>query len=129
MHWPGDPMPHVLTPSYSPVQGMLIVTAEKAFGLPPAFLPNPPNALPYTALAFEKGKLVLRTEAVGAPSGDALGIAADAAAAESPRSAAQAGAVVTDSEAAAALGAEEEGSSGDEAVGDALQQQRRQGAV
>ncbi|PRW59038.1 nudix hydrolase mitochondrial-like [Chlorella sorokiniana] len=97
--------------------GMLIVIAEKAFGRPPEFLPNPPNSLPYTALAFENGKLVLRTEAVGAPSGDALGMAADAAAAESPRSAAQAGAVVTDSEAAAALGAEEEGSSGDEAGG------------
>lgn len=100
---------------------MLIVIAEKAFGRAPEFLPNPPNALPYTALAFEKGKLVLRTEPVG-PSGDALGIAADAAAAESPRSAAQAGAVVTDTEAAAALGAEDEGSSGDDMIG----AQRRQ---
>lgn len=102
---------------------MLIVIAEKAFGRAPEFLPNPPNALPYTALAFEKGKLVLRTEAVG-PSADALGIAADAAAAESPRSAAQAGAVVTDSEAAAALGAEDEGSSGDDTIG--VGPQRRQ---
>lgn len=108
---------------------MLIVIAEKAFGRPPEFLPNPPNALPYTALAFEAGKVVLRTVAAGAPGGDALGMAADAAAAESPRSAAQAGAVVTDSEAAAALGAEEEGSSGDEAAAAAGRGggQRRQG--
>lgn len=92
---------------------MLIVAAEKAFGRRPAFQPNPPNALPYMCLAVGPGgQLVFRPDAgPGSPRGatepDALGIAADAAAEESPRSAAMQGAVVTQQEAAAALGSTE----------------------
>lgn len=89
---------------------MLIVAAEKAFGRRPAFQPNPPNALPYTCLAVGPGgQLVFRPDAgPGSPRAaaepDALGLAAEAAAEESPRSAAMQGAVVTQQEAAAALG-------------------------
>ena len=98
--------------------GMLIVIAEIAFGRTPDFQPNPPNALPYTALCFDGTKLMYRLDG-GRPwapqhaaSGerDALHLAAEAAAEESPRSAAMAGAVVMDDEAAAALGAHEGGS-------------------
>ncbi|KAL4424924.1 hypothetical protein ABPG77_009653 [Micractinium sp. CCAP 211/92] len=92
--------------------GMLIVAAEKAFGRRPAFQPNPPNALPYTCLAVGPGgQLVFRPAGPGSPRGaaepDALGLAAEAAAEESPRSAAIQGAVVTQQEAAAALGSTE----------------------
>lgn len=91
---------------------MLIVIAEKAFGREPAFQPNPPNSLPYQALCFDGEKLTYRIQggrpAAPAAEPDALHLAAEAAAGESPRSAAVAGAAVTDGEAAAALGADDD---------------------
>lgn len=91
--------------------GMLVVIAERAFGRPPAFQPNPPGAPPYTALAYEGGRLVLRHEPAAQ---DALGLAGAASAGEGPlpSSAAVAGAVVTDSEAAAATGGDDGSSEG-----------------
>lgn len=83
--------------------GMLIVVAEKAFGRRPAFQPTPPNALPYTSIVHDGQRLMYRLD------GDVLGLAGEAAAEESPRSAAVPGAVVTDVEAAAALGGAAEG--------------------
>lgn len=92
--------------------GMLIVVAEKALGRRPSFQPDPPGAVPYQRLTYEGGRLVVRGPEA-AEGGDALGVAAEAATGESPRSAAVEGAVVTDREAAAALGVEsEEGGSG-----------------
>lgn len=96
--------------------GMLIVVAEKAFARRPAFDPNPPHALPYTALAVGEGGHLVFRQPGGGGLRDGLGLASEAAAEESPRSAAVQGAVVTDHEAAAALGgsegAEERGGSG-----------------
>ncbi|KAL4434263.1 hypothetical protein ABPG75_000704 [Micractinium tetrahymenae] len=104
--------------------GMLIVVAEKAFRRRPAFQPNPPNALPYTCLAVgPAGQLVFRAGALpGSPTAaavpDALGLAAEAAAEESPRSAAMQGAVVTHDEAAAALGVGDQGEGGSSSSSD-----------
>jgi hypothetical protein len=83
---------------------MLIVVAEHAFGRRPAFQPNPTNALPYTSIVHDGQRLMYRMEGGRPVAPDALGLAGEAAAEESPRSAAVQGAVVTDSEAAAALG-------------------------
>lgn len=75
--------------------GMLVVVAEKALNRKAQFEVSPPGALPYTALAYENGKLVFR----GAGEGAAMG----------RRTAAVAGAVVPDVEVEAALGGAEEG--------------------
>ena len=72
--------------------GMLVVIAEKAFQRKAAFALHPPGAQPYTALAYESGRLVFR----------------GARAAEAAASAAVEGTVVTEAEAEAALGEETE---------------------
>ena len=68
--------------------GILIVAAEQALGRPAEFPVHPPGAMPYTALAFERGKLVFR-------GGSAAG---------GTNTAAVPGAVVMESEMAAAVG-------------------------
>jgi hypothetical protein len=68
--------------------GILVVAAEQALGRQAGFPVNPPGALPYTALAFESGKLVFR----GGGSGGGAG------------SAAVRGASVTEAEMVAAVG-------------------------
>lgn len=40
--------------------GMLILVAEKAFGMSPHFEVHPPGAPPYTSLAVDQGRLVFR---------------------------------------------------------------------
>lgn len=75
--------------------GMLVVVAEKALGQSAEFQVHPPGAIPYTALAFERGRLVFRGGSVG---GGGVG----------GGSAAVAGAVVTEMEAEAAVGGDED---------------------
>ena len=65
-----------------------MVAAEQALGRQAGFPVNPPGALPYTALAFESGKLVFR----GGGSGSGAGTAAVP------------GATVTEAEMVAAVG-------------------------
>lgn len=80
--------------------GMLILVAEKAFQVVPQFEVHPPGAPPYTALAFEQGRLVFR--------GHGKESIAAAEEAQQPSSAAIEGATVTDEEARAAVGGCEE---------------------
>lgn len=71
--------------------GVLIMVAEQALGRRAAFPVHPPGALPYSALAYERGRLVFR-----GGGGAARG------------SAAVPGAMVTAAEAEAAVGGEQE---------------------
>ncbi|KAL4860143.1 hypothetical protein ACK3TF_000346 [Chlorella vulgaris] len=87
--------------------GMLIVIAEAAFKKVPDFQQTPPNTQPYTDLCWNGKALSFRTAGTADVQADALHLAAEAASEESPRSAATAGAVITDGEAAAALGTAE----------------------
>lgn len=45
--------------------GLLIVVAEKALGRKPDFRVDPPGARPYSALAYENGRLVFRGSGTG----------------------------------------------------------------
>ena len=49
--------------------GMLVVVAEKALGRSAEFQVHPPGAAPYTALAFERGRLIFRGGSPGAAAG------------------------------------------------------------
>lgn len=82
------------------------LACPQAFGRPPAFQPNPDNALPYTSLAYEGGRLVFRPQPAAE---DALGVAAAAAVGEGPLPGSAARGYALEQEAAAAVGAEEDG--------------------
>jgi len=78
--------------------GILIVAAEQALGRLAAFPVNPPGAMPYTALAFERGKLVFRSSGGGSTAANKCDKDGQM------RSAAVPGSVVTEAEMVAAVG-------------------------
>jgi 8-oxo-dGTP pyrophosphatase MutT (NUDIX family) len=84
--------------------GILVVAAEQALGRSAAFPVHPPGAMPYTALAFESGKLVFR----GGGGGGSSTSANSAGDNREGTSAAVPGAFVTEAEMVAAVGEDED---------------------
>jgi coenzyme A diphosphatase NUDT7 len=80
--------------------GILIVAAEQALNRSASFPVNPPGAMPYTALAFERGKLVFRGNGGGSTAGNGR----DRDNQMRGTSAAVPGSVVTEAEMVAAVG-------------------------
>ncbi|KAL4522160.1 hypothetical protein Ndes2437B_g07902 [Nannochloris sp. 'desiccata'] len=78
--------------------GILIVAAEQALGRSAVFPVNPPGAMPYTALAFERGKLVFRVSEGDSTAGTGRDGTMRGTTAAVP------GAVVTEAEMVAAVG-------------------------